>query len=62
MTEDDGILSFDDACAIGMKVAEMADRVKVGHKVLPGTQAKWGFTMDGVRFEVVVTVANGDDG
>jgi hypothetical protein len=40
-----------------MKVAEMADRVKVGHKILPGTQAKWGFTMDDVRFEVVVTVS-----
>jgi hypothetical protein len=53
----DELLSFEDACAIGMKVAEMADRVKVGHKILPGTQAKWGFTMDDVRFEVVVTVS-----
>jgi hypothetical protein len=57
MSHDDGLLSFEDAYAIGAKVAEMADRVKMGHKVLPGAQAKWGFTMDGVRFEVVVTVA-----
>lgn len=57
MNDDEALLSFDDAYAIGAKVAEMADRVKVGHKILPGTQAKWGFTMDGTRFEVVVTVA-----
>lgn len=57
MGDDEALLSFDDAYAIGVKVAEMADRVKIGDKVLPGAQAKWGFEMDGQRFEVVVTVS-----
>lgn len=57
MMDEDAILSFDDAANIGLKVAEMADRVKVGEKIVPGAQAKWGFTMDGQRFEVIVTVA-----
>lgn len=57
MTTDDEMLSWDDAFAIGSKVAEMADRVKVGHQIVPGAQAKWCFDMDGTRYNVVVTVA-----
>lgn len=57
MSEKDGaLLSLDDAQTLGFRLAEMADRVKVGHACLPGTQAKWVFVMDDVRFKVVVTV------
>lgn len=57
MDDDDGILSFDDAYHIGVKIAEMADRVKVGNKHTPGAQCKWVFEMDGTSYNVVVSVA-----
>ena len=49
-------ISLDDAIAIGNKIAEMADRVKVGHSAIPGAQTTWGFEMDGTHFTVVVAV------
>jgi hypothetical protein len=56
MSDDDAMLSFSDAYAIGEKIVEMADRVRVGSKIVPGAQAKWGFEMDGDRFEVIVSL------
>ena len=53
----EGILSFDDAYHIGAKIAEMADRVKIGNMHTPGAQCKWVFEMDGTSYEVVVSVA-----
>lgn len=55
MTQPD--IEYDDAAKVGFKVAEMAERAKVMHATLPGTQATWHFEMDDVRFRVVVTVA-----
>lgn len=55
--EDEGILSISDAAEIGIKVVEMADRVKVGNSYMPGAEAKWAFEMDGTRFSVTVSVA-----
>lgn len=47
----------DEPDAIGEKIIEMADRVKVFHSVMPGSQATWVFEMDDVLFRVVVSVA-----
>lgn len=55
--DDEGLLSFDDAYRIGVKIAEMADRVNVGNKHTPGAQCKWVFEMDDVKYNVVVSVA-----
>ncbi|MFG1270803.1 hypothetical protein V5F40_22895 [Xanthobacter sp. DSM 14520] len=57
-TPDD--LGADDAMTIGIRVVEMADRVKAMHTMLPGAQASWAFEMDGTRFGVVVTVVSDD--
>lgn len=57
-TPDD--LGADDAMVVGIKVVEMADRVKAMHAMLPGAQASWAFEMDGTRFGVVVTVVSED--
>lgn len=54
-TEDEPV-SYEEAAEIGFKIVEMADRVKVADKILPGTTAKWCFTMDDVKYDVVVTV------
>lgn len=54
---DDALLSIGDAASIGFRIVDMADRVKVGSKIVPGMQAKWAFDMDGVRYDVVVQVA-----
>ncbi|KKX29199.1 hypothetical protein [Rhizobium sp. LC145] len=51
-----GYVGFDDIQAIGEKIVEMADRVKVVHAAMPGAQAAWAFEMDGTRYRVVVTV------
>lgn len=56
MDDADDLVSYEDAAAIGFKVVEMADRVKVGDKCIPGARAKWGFEIDGVKFDVAVTV------
>lgn len=55
--KDDALLGNDDAAAIGFKVVEMADRVKVGQKFIPGAKAKWRFEMDGVNYDVTVSIA-----
>lgn len=59
--EDDDIelVSFTDAAAIGFKVVEMADRLKDVAAAVPGSQAKWGFEIDGVRYQVVLTCDQG---
>lgn len=57
LTEGEGLLALSDAVALGTKLAEMADRVKVMHAVIPGAQASWGFDVDDTHFKVVVTVA-----
>lgn len=57
MADEDALLSIDDAAAIGFKVAEMADRVKVGNKFIPGAKAKWRFEMDGVNYDVTVSLS-----
>lgn len=50
------LISEEDAQAIGMKVAEMAERLRIAHAVCPGAQAKWRFEADDVRFQIVMTV------
>lgn len=45
---------------VGRKVLEMADRVRPMHAALPGAQAKWGFEVEDVRFEVIVQVSPRD--
>lgn len=47
---------FEARLAIGEKVIEMAERVKVIHSVTPGAVASWGFEMDGVRYQLTMTV------
>jgi len=47
---------FEGEYRVGAKVIEMAERVQTADKVVPGAQAKWGSEMDGVEFDVVVSV------
>lgn len=56
MATDDDAVNHDEAAEIGFKIVEMADRVKVADKVLPGMAAKWNFMIDDVKYHVVVTV------
>ncbi|WP_417423565.1 hypothetical protein [Hoeflea sp.] len=49
---DDGEGAF----RIGMKVIEMADRLKPVQSVCPGAVASWAFEIDEVRFKVTVAV------
>jgi ferritin-like metal-binding protein YciE len=55
---DEGTTSLDDLIALGRKVEEMADRVKVVHAAMPGAQATWCFEIEDTRFRVVVRVAD----
>lgn len=41
---------------LGEKVIEMAERVFVAHKIVPGSNARYVFDMDGVQYEVRVSV------
>ena len=50
-------LDDDDAIEIGSKIVEAADRLKGMNAVVPGAVAKWSFEMDGMRFDVAITVA-----
>lgn len=59
--EDLPMLSMDDAYAIGEKVMEMADRVKAVNPAVPGVRATWFLTVDGTRFEMVMTVASSQE-
>ena len=52
-----GVLSTSDAAAIGFRLVEMADRVKNVDAAVPGTQARCSFQIDGLKFNVVVTLA-----
>lgn len=56
---DDDPVDYDEAAAVGFKVVEMADRVKVADKVMPGSVARWSFEIDDVKFDVSVTVHRG---
>lgn len=51
----------DDLIAIGMKVVEMADRLRVMDAACPGAKASWGFEMDGQRFELSCSIKPGSD-
>jgi hypothetical protein len=51
------VSDFHDMEYIGEKIVEMADRVKVMHAALPGSQAKWVIEIDNMRFNVVISVA-----
>lgn len=47
---------FEAASAVGTKVLEMCDRLKVASQIVPGAQARWTFEMDGHAYDVVVTM------
>lgn len=51
------LLSLWDAQELGFKVVEMADRVRVMDSACPGAEAKSGFKIDGVHYELVVRVS-----
>ena len=42
---------------VGRKVIEMADRLLTANKVVPGSVAQFGLTLDGTKFDVVLKVA-----
>ena len=63
MADDDELYSDHEAAyRVGSKIIEAAERVAAMHKIVPGSRATWGFTIDGVRFETVITVAEPRDG
>jgi len=62
MEDDDLCDDLEAAYRIGTKIIEAAERVAEMHKIVPGSRATWGFTLDGVRFEVVITVGERGDG
>lgn len=51
----------EDAIAIGLKVVEMAERVRTMHLACPGSVAKWAFEMDDTRYVVRLSVATHED-
>jgi hypothetical protein len=53
-SDDDSLLGWGDAYAVGEKIVEMCDRVKKLDKVAPGVQAKWVIGIEDDEFEVVV--------
>lgn len=57
MMDIEELIGPEDAMAIGYKVAEMAERLKVADKIVPGSQAAWAFEVDDLRFSVTVKVA-----
>ena len=60
--EDDLCSDFEAAYRVGSKVIEAAERVAEMHKIVPGSRATWGFTIDDVRFEVTIKVGEPKDG
>lgn len=44
--------------AVGGKVMEMCDRVRVAHRLVPGAVARWVVGIDGEDYEVAVRVAS----
>jgi len=56
---EEGIVSLDDAINIGLKVVEMADRLRVADKAAPGCQAKLTLDMEDDRYELVMTFKRG---
>lgn len=60
--EDDELFDdFDTSLAVGQKVIEMAERLKLGEKFVKGAVAKWAFEMDGHCFEVELRLGQGGD-
>lgn len=57
MAEDVETDDFEAALEIGEKLLEAADRLEPVDRVTPGAQAHYKFSVDGVTFAVVVTVA-----
>ena len=45
-----------DEYALGLKVVEMAERLKTAHAVVPGSVATYAFEMDGIEFGIEMTV------
>ncbi|MHB0785591.1 hypothetical protein [Bradyrhizobium sp. 5.13L] len=62
MADSDGFTDLGDASALGLKIVEMCDRVLAMHQFVPRTAAKWRFEIDGVRYDVMVTVAPDEAG
>lgn len=57
MVRDDQELDdFDAAYALGQKVLEMADRLKVIEHITPGAAASYGFSIDDTRFQLTMKV------
>jgi len=44
------------AIDVGEKVMEMADRLRLADRIVPGAHARWVFEMDDTRYEVTVRV------
>ena len=51
---------YEAAQRVGAKVIEAAERVKVAHAALPGSQAVWNFSIENTRFEVTMKVASAE--
>lgn len=60
MTTEGDVHSFEAAEFLGGQIIEMAERVRVAHKVVPGTMAKYSFEMDGETYAVTLRVADKD--
>ena len=58
MTKEEPIHSFEAAEFLGEQIIEMAERVRIAHKVVPGTVAKYSFEMDGEIYAVTLRVAD----
>ena len=58
MTPEGDVHSFEAAEFLGEQIIEMAERVRLAHKVVPGTVAKYSFEMDGETYAVSVCVAD----
>lgn len=55
--EDELYEDRDAAFRVGSKIIECAERCAEMDKIVGGAQATWHFTMDDVRFKVIVSVA-----
>lgn len=55
--DDSDVVDWDAGYSLGAKVVEMCDRVKIAHSYLPGAVAKTSIQIDGVQFDVAVSVS-----
>ena len=56
-SDDEIYVDWDAAYRVGSKIIECAERCAEMNKIVGGAQATWHFTMDDVRFKVIVSVA-----